>query len=173
MLGVYHSSLIYLLFVIWSSRLKKQESSMKKMKKMLSSSPCTCAISVYTLIFMTSVFSIRSQKSRYMTLVCSNHHCDLVNLCVLLLIFLLCMFRLLVAILVKLRLIKMPGEVMVEESSLVEEATEPGPSQASSSAASVSTLLILLAPSTTSSCLLVILASCSLHSCFWGWNSAV
>jgi len=83
------------------------------------------------------------------------------------------MFRLLVAILVKLHLIKMPGEVMVEESSLVEEATEPGPSQASSSAASVSTLLILLAPSTTSSCLLVILASCSLHSCFWGWNSAV
>jgi len=64
------------------------------------------------------------------------------------------MFRLLVAILVRLRLIKMPGEVLVEENSLVEEATEPGPSQASSSAVSVSTLLILLAPSTTSSCLL-------------------
>jgi len=53
------------------------------------------------------------------------------------------MFRLLVAILVRLRLIKMPGEVLVEESSLVEEATEPGPSQASSSAVPVSTLLIL------------------------------
>jgi len=58
------------------------------------------------------------------------------------------MFRLLVAILVKLRLIKMPGDVLVEERSLVEEATEPGPSQASSSTASVSILLILLAPST-------------------------
>jgi len=59
------------------------------------------------------------------------------------------MFRLLVALLVRLRLIKMPGEVLVEEASLVEEATEPGPSQASSSAISVSTLLILLAPSTS------------------------
>jgi len=59
------------------------------------------------------------------------------------------MFRLLVAILVKLRLIKMPGDVLVEETSLVEEATEPGPSQASSSATSVSTLLILLIPSTS------------------------
>jgi len=61
--------------------------------------------------------------------------------------FLLCMFRLLVAILVRLRLIKMPGEMLVEERSLVEEVTEPGPSQASSSAVSVSTLLTLTTPS--------------------------
>jgi len=60
------------------------------------------------------------------------------------------MFRLLVATLVRLRLIKMPGEVLVEEASQVEEVTEAGEaSQATSSATSVSTLLILLAPSTS------------------------
>jgi len=60
------------------------------------------------------------------------------------------MFRLLVAILVRLHLIKMPGDILVEEASLVEEV-EPGPShlEASSSAVSVSTLLILKAPSTS------------------------
>jgi len=60
------------------------------------------------------------------------------------------MFRLLVAILVKLHLIRMPGVLLAEEASLVEERVDPGPSQleASSSAVSVSTLLILKAPLT-------------------------
>jgi len=145
MLDVFHSSLICLPFVTWSSRFKKQES---RMKKMLSSSLYTCAISVYTLIFMTSVFLYQKSEIKVYdtgmqqsSLWPYQFLCSFTN-------FLLCMFRLLVAILVKLRLIKMPGDVLVEETSLVEEATEPGPSQASSSATSVSTLN-LKAPSTS------------------------
>jgi len=87
MLGVYHSSPIYLLFITWSSRPKKQESSMKKM---LSSSPVPVLLVLIPWFFMTPVFSIRSQNSRYIALICSNHRCDLINLCVLLLIFLHC-----------------------------------------------------------------------------------
>jgi len=87
------------------------------------------------------------------------------------------MFSLLVAILVRLRLIKMPGDILVEEASLVEEVVEPGPARldATSSVGSVSTLLILKAPSTSVvllypvSCLV---ALCPLHSCLWRWGSA-